>query len=392
MMTATTPASGPGATTEPSSGIRLSQTTLVSLARRFPLVRRRTAACGQLAERVEDVAQAAYTLSINPARTAERATYALNSAALLASDCKRPELAVDLCWRQVEIYTAQSAPLTVPAAMAMLGPVTNIARLRALSGQTDSAISLLTQLLRAVRTGGRTTIEGHVLRLDQVEGAVEDRRALVRWTWGRLLTDGIKALALVGRWSDAARLVTTYNGLGDRLTEPRQAMVLASLLDGDLPAARRHLTEATPGNLWEHEVGSCLAVLTTTPQARAEAARAMVDAFRRGSPQEGYVAHRARHGVTVALLARATENPHADDMVRQVADEAIGTLDGYAAREVLRHADWGLSEQDHGRLERIMERSGLTGGRLTGQMLTKLQNAADSAASTLGETLASGRL
>lgn len=392
MMTATTPVPGPGATAEPSSVARLSQTTAVSLARRFPLVRRRTAACGQLAERVDGVAQAAHTLSINPARTVERATYALNNAALLASDCKRPELAVDLCWRQVEIYTAQSAPLTVTAAMAMLGPVTNIARLRALSGQTDSAISLLTQLLRAVRTGGRTTIDGHVLRLDRVDGTMEERRALVRWMWSRLLTDGIKALALVGRWSDAARLVTTYNGLGDRLTEPRQAMVLASLLDGDLGGARRQLEAATVGDLWEHDVASCLTVLTTTPSARAEAARAMVDAFRRGSPQEGHAAYRARHGVTVALLARATENPHADDVVRQVAAEAIGALDGYAAREVLRHADWGLSDQDHGRLERIMERSGLTGGRLTGQMLTKLQNAADSAVTTLGETMASGRL
>lgn len=367
--------------------IWLDRGTILAAAGRFPLVRRSAPPCGPLTRRIGEVARLANTKSIDPARSAQNATTALSRAAQLASDCMRPDVAEELCWQQVEVYTALSTPLSVPAAISMLTPVTTIARLRAQDDQAETTISLLTQILRAARTGGRTTIDGHVLRLDQIEGTPEERRTLVAWASSGLVREGVGALADTGRWTDAAQLVATHHGMGERLTAPRQAVILGALLDGDIDTARRHLADAATRHSWERDVASCLTFLVAAPSARVEAAQAMVDLFRRRSPQVGDGGFRARHGVTVARLAGAVGNPYADDVARQVAAEAIAAADGRAARDVVQHTKGCLSERDRGQLEQIADRSGLMGGRLTGHLLTKLRDAADTATTSLAGAL-----
>ncbi|MFD2024045.1 hypothetical protein [Promicromonospora aerolata] len=309
------------------------------------------------------------------------AAIALDRAAGLASDCQRPKETTAILRRHLGAY-AELTTLSVPVAIAMLEPATDLARLHAIAGRTDQALSWLTHLMHAVRTGSRTPVDRYMLSLDRVDGAPEELRLLRDWAWSRLLADAVKVLAVAGRWSEASDLVTRHSGPATRLTETRQVLVVAHLVDGELEAARHHLAETTPTELWEVEVASCLRALAAEPADRADEVAAMLTTFRQSRPEPLHAAYRARYGVTVARLAHATGHPYAD-IARQLAAEAITLRDGHAAREVLRNVGGCLSRKDVAALTRNVTRAGLTGDHLTGYNLTRLRATVHRAATNL---------
>ncbi|MDR7381161.1 hypothetical protein [Promicromonospora iranensis] len=281
---------------------------------------------------------------------------------------------------------AEQVTLSVPAAIVMLGPATDFARLRAMSGRADEALSWLTRLRHAVRTGRRTSVDRYMLPLDRVDATPDELRLMRDWAWSRILAVAVKVLAVAGRWGEAADLVTRHGGPAARLTETRQVLVVAHVVDGELEVARHHLVEAASAELWEVEVASCLSVLVAEPADRGDMAAAMLGTFRHSRPEPLRAAYRARYGVTVARLAHATGHPYAD-VARQLAAEAITLRDGHAAREVLRNVGGCLSRKDVAALKRNVTRAGLTGDHLTGYSLTRLRTIAERAVTNLRNAL-----
>jgi hypothetical protein len=358
--------------------------TVAGLVQSFPLIARPAPPCLAMEQRVAQLAK----ILDGPfgQEGALFATHTLTQAAALASECQRPQEAIHILRRHLAVY-ADQATLSAPAVIAMLEPATDLARLSAMAGHPDQAVTWLTRLMHAVRTGTSASVDRYVLPLDQVEDEPSERHLLQVWAWSRLLGCAVKILQVAGRWAEAADLVARHDGLSTRLTETRQAVIVAHLMAGDLFGARHHLDQAQPTQPWEQEISSCLSVLTAEPGDRVETAAAMIGAYKRSVPAAHLAVYRARYAVTVIRLARAVgRHPYAG-IARQAAAEAIAVGDGHAAREILRTVPGCLSRKDIAALERDVTRAGLRGGALSGNYLTRLRSTADRATTILQDSL-----
>ncbi|WP_419707966.1 hypothetical protein [Promicromonospora sp. NFX87] len=313
------------------------------------------------------------------------ASRALNGAAALASECRRPREANRILRGHLAVYAGRDS-LSVPAALSMLEPAADLARLYAVAGHPDLAVTCLTNLMYAVRAGTSVKLDRYVLPLDRVEGGPDELRLWHEVASARMLGDAVKILNMAAKWPEAADLVTMNGGPGSRLTEPRQAVIVPHLIGGGLASARRHLEQAQPTQEWETEIASCLSVLAAEPDDRADAAAVMIETFQRSAPAAHLAAYRARYGITVTRLAHTTGHQFAS-IARQAAAEAIAVGDGHAARELLRTVAGCLSRKDIATLERKVTRAGLRGGALTGHYLSRLRSTADRATTILRDSL-----
>ncbi|GAA4720442.1 hypothetical protein APR04_005754 [Promicromonospora umidemergens] len=375
--TGTTPAAGAHTTMEFDAAVR-----------RFPLVAWARPACPPLPERVADIADQAKNLRDAPPdrETAESAAALLNLAALIASDCRDAALAEDLCHQHLDTYLSHDRPVAYADAPLLLGPATNLARLRMRAADGDTALTILVSLLRGVQHNTDVTVDDRTLPLSTLHGPATERQELVTFVWLQLLTDGTKALTLAGRWADAARLVHAYNGIGLHLFEGRQITVIDNLLKGDPKAAREVLADAELSEPWEHEVAACLRLLLAAPtdcSTAIENLLALYDAAE-GHPERPH--YRARLGVTASVLVCSHDQQLADDVLHRTALEALEAHDGYAAREVLLHprVDKVLGAERVAELHQCVGTCGLKGGRLNGRVLAILMDATGSALRTLG--------
>ncbi|WP_423464283.1 hypothetical protein ACO229_06895 [Promicromonospora sp. MS192] len=366
----------------------LAPAVITGLAGSFPLIARPAEPYGPLEDRVAALVDSLPASSEHaPATVAMLATKTLNQAALLASECQRHKEANTILRHHLSAYTTQDS-LSVPAAVGMLEPVTDLARLHALVGQTDRAVVWLTRTMHALRTSTRVSVDRYELPLDRVEvhGEEPDGPRMLGWAGERLLADTVKILTRAGRWSDAVDLISRNGGPGARLTETRQAMITTHLVAGEPVTARHYLAGAQPTQAWEDEIASCLTVLAAEPGDRAQAVEAMLATFQRSTPAPGMVGYRTRYGIAVTRLAHATGHPYAV-IARQVAAEVIEAGDGGAARDVLRAVGGCLSRTDITTLERSVTRSGLHAGALAGHHLSRLRVATQHALQLLRAAL-----
>ncbi|GAA4706808.1 hypothetical protein APR04_001684 [Promicromonospora umidemergens] len=361
----------------------LAPEAVVGLSRSFPLIARPGPVCLALEERVTQLSEVLDVPFGDAGATF--AAHALTRAAGLASECQRPKEVNRILRQHLAVYAGRDL-LSGAAALAMLEPATDLARLHALAGHTDRAVTWLTRLMHAVRTGTSISIDRYDLPLDHVDADPGEHELLQGWAWGRLLADAVKILTMAGQRAEAAALVTRHGGLGARLTETRQAMVVAHLVAGEPVAARHYLAGAQPSLPWESEIASCLAVLAAEPADRPADTAALISTFQHSAPATDLAAYRARYGVMVTRLAHATGHPYAS-IARQVAAEAIAVGDGHAAREVVRTVAGCLSHKDIATLERNIIRAGLRSGALTGYNLSRLRTTADHATTILQESL-----
>lgn len=209
--------------------------------------------------------------------------------------------------------------------------------------------------------------------------------------WLHLLGDGIRALALAGRWDDAVAHAHAHRGIGLHLMEGQQARIVASCVSGDLTAARAALADSTPEQPWELQVAACLTVMCADTDSRSASrdVTAMIERFVEQQPLPGYAAFRAQLGLTVTTLASATDSDAASRVLAQVADEVIESGDGYATREMLRYPGTQASVTGGQRaaLAALLDASGLGAGTLPEPLRHSLLDSAWAAAEALGGAL-----
>jgi hypothetical protein len=377
-------------------------------ARLFPLVARSGPACPSLSRRIDDVAEKARAARAadDAAEALTAATRALNLAAVIADDCGEHRLAYGVCRRHIDVYASQARALTVVEATRMLGPAIKLARIGPQQGSDQdpgSVVTALGLLLRATRDQAPLRIAGLTLPLGNVHGTLDERRRMVNLVRTHLLVTAIAGMAEAGRWSEAAGVARAYGGVGLRLLEGRQAVILDCAVAGELPTARRLIADSAPRQAWERGVVACLTALCAEPELRHEAVMAMSDQYRmsgygttsasEAGGGDGDAQFRARHGLVVATIACADADlavrRAGEEVAAQVVARALESLDGYAARDVLRHKVTSrvAAYQDHTTLARIVERSGLAGGTLIDKTRTRLTNAVKQAIDALRQAL-----
>lgn len=366
-------------------------TVLSAVIRRFPLVCWSRPACPALPVRVQEIADFAADAEQQGDRGIAEAAHVLNKAALLASDCGLTDLARDLCWQHIDIYRSPGRTLTVPEAAYLLEPVHNLARLQIRADAGEQALQLLNAMYRAVSASTDLTVDGQALPIARLVGTREEHGTLRRWVWLQVLTDGIRALALAGRWDDAVRHAMAHKGIGLHLMEGRQAAIIAHLLDGRFLDARAILDESTPTQLWEEQVASCLRVMCADP-SEAPAGRhvaAMVAQYLDSELIPGYAVFRSRLGLTVATIAGITDPDTTTRIVTRVAAEAIAAVDGYAARDVLStpHDRVGVTHEQREALSSLLVASGLGAGTLPEPLLDSLTRAVETAKEVLARSI-----
>ncbi len=368
----------------------LSSSTLGAVIRRFPLLGRPRPACPSLPERIQEIADIAHAAGHSGADRLAEGAHTLNKAALIASDCGLPDLARDLCWQHIDLYRATGRPLTVLQARHMLEPVLNLARLQLRARDGDQALGLLTAMFRAVRSGTDLVVEDRTLSLADLTGSRAEHHKLHEWVWLHLLGDGIRALALAGRWDDAVTHAKAHCGIGLHLMEGRQATIVAHCVNGDLTRARVALADATPQQPWELQVASCLEVTCAIPDDTSRRdITTMITRFVEHQPMPGYAFFRAQLGLTVTTLAASIDPEAASRVLAQVADEVIESGDGYAAREMLRHHDTQalVTDGQHAALTNLLAASGLGTGTMPEPLRQSLLDSAWAAAQELRASL-----
>jgi hypothetical protein len=361
--------------------------TLATLVRRFPLLGRPRPSCPSLPERVQEITNIARAVKDGEADQLNEGAHALNKAALIASDCGLPDLARDLCWQHINLYRATDRPLTVLHARYLLEPVVNLARLQLRAHDGDQALQLLTAMFRAVRSGTDLVVEERTLPLANLAGSRDEHRKLQEWVWLHLVGDGVRALALAGRWDDAVAHAQAYRGIGQHLMEGRQATIIAHCLDGDFERAQVALAESTPQQPWELQVASCLKVMCAGPDSpsRTRDVAAMIVRFTEHQPMPGYAFFRVQLGLSVSALAESVDSEASGHVLGQVADEVIESGDGYAAREVLRYLDttFRVAERQRAALSDLLNASGLGCGAMSGPLRQRLLDSTHAAAEAL---------
>ncbi|WP_433259677.1 hypothetical protein ACQPYK_48835 (plasmid) [Streptosporangium sp. CA-135522] len=367
-------------------------TTVLTAIRRFPLVGWPRPVCPSLPARVTEVTEIADATGRPGADVIAEAAHALNKAALLASDCGLANLARDLCWQHINLYREAGSRLTVREARYMLEPVLNLARLQIRADNGRQALHLLGAVHRAVTANTDLVVEGRTLPLANLTGTQHEHRKLREWVWLQYLADGIRALALAGRWDEAVTHAEADGGIGLHLMEGRQAAIIAHCLRGALPQARTVLEESTLTEPWEQQVAACLTVMCAEPDG-ASADRdiaAMVGHFLGREPVRGYAFFRARLGLTVVTFVSGADPDAAGRLLARVASEAIEAGDGYAARDVLGYRSplTGLTDAPREALAKVVAASGLGMGTMPQELLADLLAAAKVSTEAAARSLA----
>lgn len=355
---------------------------LARMMRRYPLVGRARPVCPDIATRIMEVVQAVEHAHTEPDRVVPHSTHALNKAALIASDAGLSDLAAALCWLHIGAYCGLHRPLTYVEVQYLLEPVVNLARLQIRNTRGDNAVAILTSMQHAVDNRDDLTIDGQTLPTRDATGESSDRRTLREWVWLQVLIEGIRALTLAGRWDDAVTLATANHGIGSRLLEGRQAVILAKIHHRDLEDAHDLLRSSQPMQPWEHQAQACLIALCATMKGNLprhqinEAYELLTDAPQ--TPE--FVTYRCRVRLAIADLA-AHEHPDiASAVLNDAAQDALITADGYAARDL--RSEPLLSLQTRESLQQIAANSGL------GQPAETIASNVSAAAANAAEALA----
>jgi hypothetical protein len=311
-----------------------------------------------------------------------RASAVLNSAALIASDVGLPGLAAELCWRQHEIF-AEAGRLDQDIAVMALMPVVNIARLLIREGDGNGAFDMLQQLYRAARQRGATVIRGHDIDLSSLIRTDADHKRICTELWVTLLTDGARALARNGRWTQAAETMAAHRGIGSRLFDGRQIMIMSLMEQGLTQQATVMLETSVPAEPWENTVAAILRIYCqpeTSLISQDDLNHAMQESLQLVTQHDpATAAFRARAGLTALDLTAGQPAPHESRLRAAVIE--VASSDAYAARDVLGHhmMRCQMTRQQEHELAAVLSASGLGAGNLPAVHMHALTAAAGTA-------------
>jgi hypothetical protein len=309
-----------------------------ALAARIPLVCSHRPPGAPLSERVDYLtAQARQPEGASHRDQVARAAGVMNFAALIASDTGIPELAAELCWRQHEIFAAADTHPPDIAIIALM-PLVNIARQQVRQGDGSTAFSTLNCLYRAAQQRCTATISGHRVNLAPLTCGPAHRETC-RGLWAVLLTDGARALAREGRWTDAAQTMAAHRGIGTRLLDGRQIKIMALVEQGRHREAAAVIDATVTAEPWETAVVAILRAYIqqqatpATPAEPSDAIEKTIELLGQGEPTTA--AFRSRAGLTALDLAAG--QPETSTAQLHDAIAKLAATDAYAARNALRH-------------------------------------------------------
>jgi|HubBroStandDraft_1064217.scaffolds.fasta_scaffold104250_2 hypothetical protein len=334
-----------------------------AVARRIPLVCRPRPPATPLSTRIGQLtALTAEPDSADHRQRVARASGVLNFAALIASDTGMPDLAAELCWRQYTIF-ADAGSLDQDIAVMALMPIVNIARLLIREGDGNSAYELLRQLYRAAQQRGTTTIRGHQIDLSPWTRTGTAHRKLCTELWVTVLTDGARALARTGRWTEAAQAMASHRGIGSRLLDGRQIMIMSLIEQHQHQQATAMIESSVPAEPWEHNIAAILSICAQpdtsppSPDTLHHAARQALALTTQPEPMTAVF--RTRAGLTALDLTTSQPTPYESRLRAAIID--IARSDAYAARDVLSHDETRsqLTSQQERQLTAVVTASGL---------------------------------
>ncbi|MFG2627115.1 hypothetical protein [Streptomyces sp. NPDC048473] len=308
-----------------------------AIASRIPLVRRTKAPALPLEERINHLTG----LTVAPAGASHhdlvaRTCSILNYAALIASDVGLPDLATDLCWRQHQVF-ADAGRMSGPIGVMSLMPLANLSRLLTRDGQGEAAYDLLNRLNHAARQREKTEIDGRSVDLSALTSTEADHRQVCQELWVTLLVDGARALARIGRWTEAAEAMARHRGIGNRLLDGRQIKIMALMEQGRSQQALDLIDTTQPTESWETAIGLLLRAHcgpVGVPVARADLEHTLDEAAVLCAPPDPSTAlFQTRAGLTALELD--PDGQCADTLPKAIAE--VARLDAYAARDLLHH-------------------------------------------------------
>ncbi|MEU6904379.1 hypothetical protein ABZ935_03340 [Streptomyces coeruleorubidus] len=338
-----------------------------AIASRIPLVRRTKAPALPLEERINHLTG----LTVAPAGASHhdlvaRACGVLNYAALIASDVGLPDLAEELCWRQHQVFT-NAGRLSGRVAVMSLMPLVNLSRLQTRAGHGELAYGLLYCLNDAARHRNKADIDGRTVDLSALTGTDEDHRTVCQELYVTLLVDGARALAQIGRWTDAADAMAQHRGIGNRLLDGRQIKIMALMEQGLDQQARDLIDTTQPTEPWERAIAlllhaHCRPEDTPVPEPdldrTVDAAVQLLDL-----PDPPTAAFQTRTGLSALELDRTGR--HAARVLDSLV--SVARLDAYAARDALHHpvAASALDDGAADALNAVIAAAGLGSGVLS---------------------------
>lgn len=241
----------------------------------------------------------------------------------------------------------------------------------------------------ALPTGGATATNKTVGELTGVTPGLTPDPA-ERFLWTVLLADGTRALTRAGHWAKALDHVRRHRGIGQRLLDGRQVLVLAHCATGDHRKALDCLDASLTQDRWENAVAAALRLLCLragdmpfeTVFSAAVANYLTLDADRAD------VVFRSRLGLS--LLALASSDSKAGPIVRRLTTDAQCNSDVCAAAQIRDNPHLRprrtVDEQD--RLTHIVAEAGPACGLLPPELLADLKILAALAESNLRHAVA----
>jgi hypothetical protein len=315
--------------------------SLQQVAQRFPLIARPRPACLPLRTLIAELRN----LSNEAARGTEAghltlAAETLNKSALIASDCGISTLARSLCWRHFSAYLP-AWPLDASQARSALEPLINLARLALREHDGARGYLLLYDLFHAVSSAGTADIDGRHIPFDGLTRTDAELHTVRTWLWGVFLNEGIRALISAGQWDQAVAHAQRYRGVGRRLLDGRQATIIAHCLAGDTDTALRLVADSAPEQPWEYAIAGCLDALCNRASGRSpgETLTAVQQRYLELDRAPGLLVFRTRLGLTIFDMAADNDEPSAERLFSSLIGDVLASGDGYAAREVLAHAE-----------------------------------------------------
>lgn len=357
---------------------------LTTIFRRSPLVQRPRPVGLPLRARILELKQLAQPVGGEITQAAE----VCNKAALIASDCGLPDLARALCWRQYDVF-AQARPLPITIAELALQPLLNLPRQLIREGNGADAYTILTTLLRATRDRSEATIAGRTINLGGLVATSQTYRKLCERVWAALLADGTRALALAGRWRQAAESAAAHRGIGRRLLDGRQITIIALAHEERTAHHAAVLTEeSTTVEPWERTVQRLLRVLCQRAAGdRADdhtaAILTAVHALLGHERAPATATFRTRVGLAALDLAAHEDQTCLAPLQASLVDTA--STDAYAARDVLSHRflNASLSPAQHHSLADLVRSAGFDAGTMPEPFHSDLMAAVSSAENRL---------
>ncbi|MEU8933922.1 hypothetical protein AB0D30_29065 [Streptomyces sp. NPDC048409] len=360
-----------------------------AIASRIPLVRRTKAPALPLQERINHLTG----LTVAPAGASHhdlvaRTCGVLNYAALIASDVGLPDLAENLCWRQHQVF-ADAGRLSGRVAVMSLMPLVNLSRLLTRARHGELAYSLLQCLNDAAQHRNKTDIDGRTVDLSALTSTDEDHHTVCQELYVILLVDGARALAQIGRWTEAADAMAQHRGIGNRLLDGRQIKIMALMEQGLHQQARDLIDTTQPTEPWESAVADLVRAHCrpgSAPCAPADLDRAYdAVASLLADLEPSYAAFQTRAGL--AALDLDASGTHTGSLASALAEAA--RLDAYAAREVLHHplAATVLDDAAKDVLNAVIAAAGLGSGVLSANHSEALTGAVGHAETQLAELL-----